>query len=258
LTPPAIQALAGWPVVSVHRRVGATELAEALDPDDAAVPYGPERGVVIHRDPPTATITTPHELSDDALLHPYFAPVGSTFAVWLGRLALHAGAFVADGSAWGVAGRNQAGKSTLLAMLARAAVQVLTDDMLVIDGTRAFAGPRTIDLRPDAGQALDMGAWHRSHPDRERWRVRLPDVAPEVSLNGFFFLAWGDRVGVRRVPPNERLPRLLAQSAWPAWEHDARAFIDLTSLPAWELTRPRSFASGAEAVERVLDAVAQS
>jgi hypothetical protein len=244
-------------VITVHRKIAVARLTEELSADHAVVVYGPDSGVVIDRDSASATVTAPHELSDDALLHPYLAAVGSTFAVWRGRLALHAGAFVANGTAWGVIGDTQAGKSTLLGMLAFDAVPIVTDDMLVLEHGRAFAGPRTVDLRPDAADALGMGTWHRSHPKRERWRVRLPAVDAEVPLRGFFFLAWGSAVGLRRVPPSERLRRLLPQSAWPAWHHDPSRFVELASLPAWELVRPRDFAYTKEIVETVLDAVGQ-
>ncbi|MGI9119790.1 MAG: hypothetical protein ACR2G7_06680 [Acidimicrobiales bacterium] len=55
------------------------------------------------------------------LAHPCLTAAASIFAWWDGRVALHAGGFVVDGTAWGLMGAQEAGKSTTMAWPAPAA-----------------------------------------------------------------------------------------------------------------------------------------
>lgn len=138
-----------------------------------------------------------------------------------------------DGAAWGLVGTKEAGKSTLVHACHLAGTPILTDDVLVLDGLRAFAGPRCIDLRvPTPGATAVRG---------ERHRVTLPPSAAEVPLAGFVHLAWEDGAArMRRLDPGERLARLADGARGDdAWRGDVE-LLDLAALPGYELRRPRT------------------
>ncbi len=195
----------------------------------------------------------PHPVRPDELVHPYLAPAAAVIARWMGRESMHAGAFAAGGQALGVVGTREAGKSSTLAWLAQAGVDVLCDDMLIVDGDAPVAGPRSIDLRADAAERLGAGEPIGMTGARERWRLRLGPTGGRTILRGWVFLAWGDRVAVRSLPAVERLPRLAAERGLRLPPARPDALLELTSLPAWELSRPRDWASLPEAADRLLE-----
>lgn len=175
----------------------------------------------------------PHAADGHELAHPCLSAVGLVFARWDGRIALHAGAVVIDGVAWGVLGDREAGKSTTLAWLAQAGYAVLCDDLLVVDGTRAFAGPRTVDLRPQSAERLDDRERLVTVRRGERRRLLLSDTSPEAPLGGFVVLGVGDRLSVEPVPVAERMGALgghltLRQAGLPA-----AGLLALVELPMW-------------------------
>jgi hypothetical protein len=192
----------------------------------------------------------PHPVRPDELVHPYLAPAAAVIARWTGRESMHAGAFAEDGRALGVVGAREAGKSSTMAWLAEAGVDVLCDDMLIVDGDRPLTGPRSIDLRGDAARRLGAGEAIGLTGARERWRLRLEHAAPAV-LRGWVFLAWGDRVEARRLGGRERLARLAEQRALRLPPARPEGLLELTSLPAWELSRPRDWGSLPQAADRL-------
>lgn len=189
-----------------------------------------------------AVYTTPRLPSPAALVHPFLAPVAAVMAYWHDREAFHAGAFVHGGGTWALVGDREAGKSTLLASLALEGVPVVCDDMLVIDGDVAFAGPRSIDLRAEAARRLAVGESLGEVGARERWRVRLP-LVDEAPLRGWVFLTWGDRLEWRAMRASSRIELLSAQRGLRLPARDPARLLDLVSLPSWELRRPRSWRS---------------
>jgi hypothetical protein len=209
--------------------------------------------IVIDRPGRSVLYRVPHPVREDELVHPYLAPAAAVIARWMGRESMHAGAFAAGGRALGVVGTREAGKSSTLAWLARAGVDVLCDDMLIVDGHRPLTGPRSIDLRADAAERLGVGEAIGMTGARERWRMRLGPPAAEAQLAGWVFLAWGDEVAVRALPASERLPRLAAQRGLRLPPARPDALLELTSLPAWELSRPRGWESLPEAADRLLE-----
>jgi hypothetical protein len=198
-----------------------------------------------------ATFRTPSLLDDDELAHPYLAAVGSYFAGWLGREALHAGAFVAGDGAWALAGAKEGGKSTTLAWLALAGVPVLTDDILVLDSDTALAGPRCVDLRDESAAALGLAGKATASRGGERWRLSLPPIEPEVAVRGLVFLAWGEGLELRPLPPADRLLEIAARRNAHASPEPA-GLLDLARLPAFELRRPRAWDALPEACSRLL------
>lgn len=191
----------------------------------------------------------PHPVRPDELVHPYLAPAAAVIARWMGRESMHAGAFAEDGRALAVVGTREAGKSSTMAWLAQAGVDVLCDDMLIVDDGRPLTGPRSIDLREDAARRLGTGEAIGVTGARERWRLRLAPAAPGAVLGGWVFLAWGERVEARRLGGPERLARLAEQRALRLPPARPDALLELTSLPAWELSRPRDWGSLPEAAD---------
>ncbi|MEV7988122.1 hypothetical protein [Micromonospora sp. NPDC085948] len=249
--PPAEGAALDWPTV----RVG-----QVHEPPPPPVPLDDRRGtriladgrtLAVDRVRGTATFYGP-PLAPDVLAHPYLAPVATTVNRWAGRETFHSGAFVLGGRSWAVLGPRTAGKSSLLAALAAGGVPILTDDILVVDGGDAFAGPRCVDLRqPVPGVGLP------TRPVRAGTllRVGLPPIAPRVPLGGWLFLRWGATVTLTRLPGATLLARLAGRRSFGQLPSDPAALLALAALPAWELTRPRDWAALADTHRLLADAV---
>jgi hypothetical protein len=207
--------------------------------------------VLIDRPGGRACFEAPHPLRPDEIVHPYFAPAAAVIGRWLGRESVHAGALALDGRALGVVGERGAGKSSTLAWWALDGGEVLCDDLLVVDGRTALAGPRSIDLRADAAARLGAGEPIGVTGARERWRLTLTPTRDRPVLVGFVFLAWGDGVAVRTLGAAERLERIAPHRGVRLEPARPDAVLDLASLPAWEISRPRSWASLPEAGRRL-------
>jgi hypothetical protein len=170
-------------------------------------------------------------------------------AHWHGRECVHAGAFVGDSGVWGVVGERESGKSSTLARLALDGVPVISDDLLALQGSSVFPGPRAIDLREEAAERLGVGSSIGIAGARERWRLRLGPVEPGLELRGWFHLAWGERVEAVPLEGGERVARLLAQRAARLPSATPEELLDLASLPSWELRRPQRWESLGEAAD---------
>ena len=127
----------------------------------------------------------------EAVLHPGLAPAASVIAHWMGRASFHAAAVLIDGRIWALLGDQGTGKSTLAAHLVGLGCGLVTDDLLVVDGTEGFAGPGAVDLRGDVGPELGgqplgvIGA-------RERWRAALTIDTLSAQLGGWVQLIWSE------------------------------------------------------------------
>jgi hypothetical protein len=233
------------PAYLVESSVGAPApgAAEFVGDDRAELRLRSGGRVVIDRLAGLARFELAQAVRPEELVHPYLAPAAAVINRWLGREGLHAGAVAVGGRALGVVGDRGAGKSSTLAWWALAGGEVVCDDLLVADGEQALAGPRSIDLRPDAAARLGAGERIGVTGARERWRLRLGPAAARHPLAGFVFLAWGDRIDVRRLGAGERLRRLAPHRAVRREPARRDAVLDLASLPAWEISRPRDWAS---------------
>jgi hypothetical protein len=244
-----------WPVLELVRQPGdASHKADELSDEHAVIVFQHGGEVGIEREPLRATFTTPSELGETELLHPYLAPVAAVCSRWLGRFALHGGGLLADG-AWAVLGDREGGKSSLLAALALDGRDIVSDDVLVTDGDVVFAGPRAIDLRGPAADHLATGTALGVVGARERWRHRLPAIDPLSPLRGWVFLSWADDIEVVRLPVSERLSRLVASRALIS-PPEPGLLLRLASLPAYELRRPAEWGSLPEATARLLETLA--
>lgn len=157
--------------------------------------------------------------------------------------------------AWGVIGRREAGKSTLLAEADRRGIAVLADDLLIVDGGDAFAGPRSLDLRETAAEHFGAGRPLGVVGRRERWRIDLGPVAVRVPLAGWIFLRWGSVPLAGHVAVRERLSWLAANRTVKIDSSDPAALLRLASLPAVELTGLQRWESLAPLFEDLLVAI---
>jgi hypothetical protein len=245
---------AGAPTYRVESEVWQPQPGpEHVDDDRAELRLRSGGRVLIDRRAGRASFQIPHPVRPDELVHPYLAPAAAVIGRWLGRESVHAGAVAVDGRALGVVGTRGAGKSSTLAWWALRGGEVLCDDLLVVDGRTTFAGPRSIDLRENAAARLGAGEAIGVTGARERWRLQLGPTGGRHVVVGFVFLAWGERVTVRPLGAGERLQRLVPQRGVRVEPARPDAVLDLASLPAWEISRPRSWASLPEAGERLLE-----
>ena len=199
--------------------------------------------VICRSDPP---------YDDDRVIHPGLAAASVVASLYGGGEALHAGAVCADDGAIALLAERGGGKTTTLGYLAsRLGLGVLTDDQLVLRDHLLQAGPRCLDLRPEAADALDLRGSARQVRDAQRWRLRLDDVPLTAPLADLVLLEWGDDVRVERVPPGERLAFLGRHRTLPGSAGGRLMPLWLASLPMRRLTRPRG-AEHLPAVARAL------
>jgi hypothetical protein len=189
----------------------------------------------------SVTFHLDHRPDDGALVHPYLAPAAALAARWHGRDAFHAGAVVArggDGRAWAVLGEKGAGKSSTLAALAAEGHEVLSDDVLVLDGGEVLAGPRCIDLRAEPARRLAVGESLGVVGARERWRLTLPAALARTPLAGWIVLEWGGAFEARALRGAERLAAVTPHRALRLPPREPSELLRLASLPVWRVRRP--------------------
>jgi hypothetical protein len=154
-----------------------------------------------------------------------------------------------------VLGEKGAGKSSLLAAMARAGVPIVCDDMLVLDGLTALAGPRSVDLRAEAAERLGAGQPLGMVGGRERWRVELEPVAPELPLRGWITLRWGRDSAVGVLKGSARLRELLRHQALRVPSPEPGRAIALSSRPVLEFARPKRWGELDRSVGHLLEAL---
>ncbi len=242
-----------WPTLHLRQERGDTDGETFGVFEDTATLRVANATAVLDRVAASATFLAGDPVPPGDLVHPCLWPAAGVFARWLGRETLHAGGFLDDdGAAWAVLGDSGDGKSSLLAALGLAGRPVLVDDLLVIDGGDCFAGPRCLDLHPDAATALGVQDATTLVRATSRRRLALPAIAGRVPLRGFVHLQWGDEIGVDAVAPAERLRRLAHHRRVVALGIDPVDLLELSRLPAVQLRRPRSWAAAAPACRRLL------
>jgi hypothetical protein len=247
-----VDAAPAWPTAVIEVERGPiAHFAETLDETRGTIVFR-DAVAFVERAPARATFRFPGDPAPDALVHPYLAPPAGLLAHWHGREAIHAGAFVHRGGAWGVVAERGGGKSSTLALLSLEGSPIVADDLLVIDGEDALAGPRAIDLREEPARELASGDPIGVLGTRARWRLRLPPVPCATPLRGWVFLEWGASVDAERLPAGDRLERLGAQRMIRRRPIDPSALLRLAALPAVVIRRPRSLATLEETARLVL------
>jgi hypothetical protein len=247
-----------WPLFKVASKPGrASSRYDRVGDDRACLALQNGGEIEIDRTPGRIVFRLPDEIEAPELVHPYLAPAAAVIAPWFGRESFHAGAFVTGGGVWALVGEREAGKSSTLAWLALRGYDVVCDDILVVEGMSAFAGPRSIDLRGEAARYLGAGEPLGTVGVRERWRVQLGPVAEELTMRGWVFLAWSERVEAAPLSGAERLRRLFANRGARLPPTRPALLLDLADLPGWELRRPPGWGSLPAAGERLLEIVAR-
>lgn len=248
----------GWPRLRLVAQTGDADIAvERVGERRAELTLRTGGSVLVDRDAGTALYTTPRELGPEELVHPFLAPAAAIMAYWQGRLAFHAGAFALDGRVWAVLGERGTGKSSTLGWLAGTGVAIVTDDLLVLEGGRALPGPRSVDLREDASDALGVGDPLGTVGARDRWRLRVADVPAEaLPLAGIVVLDWANETTLTRLDGPGRFAALQSQVAVRLPPRDQTALLDVVGLPAWRFARSPGW-DGVEAdLGRLLDTIA--
>ena len=250
---------AGWEPLRLQARVApAGDEPGRGDPDRAhlSLPLVLGGEILLQRAPLVAEVRRHDRLPhDNELLHPYLAYVAGMVAWWLPRECVHGGAFVVDGGVWGVVGSRGSGKSSTLGWLAADGYGIVSDDIVVVRDGRVLAGPRFVDLRAETATALQAGTHIGKVGSRERWRLEVDPVSPELPLRGWVFLRWAPEIGVGRMSAAQRLTALQANLALWGNPTNPSGLLELASLPAWELRRPRDWASIGHATHRLLAAL---
>lgn len=210
--------------------------------------------ITLQRRPLEVRFATHSRLSTDAILHPFLGLPAVIANQWLGRLALHAAGFVCDEGAYALLGPREAGKSSTLAALLRLGCRALTDDVLVVEQERAFAGPRSVDVREDVAPQLG-GVPLGVLGSRKRWRLHPPAAPAVVPLSGLIVLAWGEHEVLEPLEAELRLQTLVSSLALVPGEASAPAILPLLALPAWRFTRRRGFDTIELVARRLLGAI---
>jgi hypothetical protein len=210
----------------------------------------------VRRDPPTITLDFPDPVAPEAIVHPLLTPPIAILARWRGDLTLHAGAFLADGRAWGVIGEREAGKSTTLARLAERGCPILADDLLVLDQTTVYAGPACIDLRPDVAELIPGTQFLGDIAGRPRHRLSAPAAPAKAELGGFFLLDWSEEetVAVEPLDAQETLRIIYGQEyIGLLGAADPKKILELLGMPAWRVRRPADWRISGEVLDRILE-----
>jgi hypothetical protein len=245
-----VDAEPGWPQIHLSWRLGSTIVEhETVTESRATLRLLTGGRIELQREMGRAEYVVGRPLSNEELVHPYLAPVAAVMAHWHGRESVHAGAFVGADGVWGVVGERESGKSSTLARLAVDGVGIVCDDLLILEGTRVFVGPRAIDLREEPAARLGLGASIGLAGARERWRLRLGPVAAALELRGWVHLTWGERVEAVRLRGGDRIARLFRQRAARLRSPAPEVLLDLASLPSWELRRPHVWDSLGETAD---------
>ena len=247
-----------WPTLSLERaHDGRRPATQHLSADQATIWLSGDGFAELDRANVRARIWVPPGTTDAAIVHPFLAPVALIMAWWRGRDTFHGGGIVVDGGVWGVLGDKTAGKSTLLGSFALAGIDVVSDDVLIIDDDAVLAGPRSIDLREDAARRLGAGEPLGHVGARDRWRLQLTPVAARLPLRGWVILSWGKTLSVEPIRGQARLSELLPHQGMLVGARDPAAFLRLTALPQWRLTRPRDWNALDGVREHLLEALTE-
>jgi hypothetical protein len=251
---------ADWPALRIEQEQGTA--AEPHPPgtvrgtdEHAVVWLGGGDRIEVDRPTMTVRIVAREPYSPDAVVHPLLGLPAAIAAHWLGRRTLHGGAFLAGGRAWALLGPREAGKSATLGALMRLGMEALSDDILVVEGTVLYAGPRSVDLRADPARVLG-GDELRIPGNRDRWRLRPTGTLASAPLGGLVYLEWGPRTELVPMSAQARLDGLVTSSAVPPAPEEAVALLDLSALPTWRFTRPPDLDGLEAAASQLVEAVA--
>lgn len=250
----AVGAAADWWVLHLEATVVAGALPDGifLGRDSASIRTASAH-IRLNRRSRRILVRSTKPLSQTDLVHPCLWPAAAVFSRWRGAETFHAGAFLDEGGgAWAVLGDRQAGKSSLLAALALEGRHVVADDLLVVDSGGCYAGPRGIDLRPEAVGRLAIQDQTTPVRSTQRRRLMLAPSGGQFPLRGFIYLEWGKEVSLKTMTPGEHFGRLTAHRRVAGLGAEHGLLLDLAGLPALILRRPRAWSRLTEARDALL------
>jgi hypothetical protein len=229
-------------MVGLAFRTNVHEIPTANEWDDRGMRLPlPAGGYLDITWPAHVDISLPGDPTAECLIQPHLSTAAGAIAMRSGQQPFHAGAFIYEGRTWGILGERNAGKSSTLAVASEMGLPVLTDDLLVIDNGIALAGPRCIDLRVGAAEALGIGVNLGTIGLRERWRVYLGHCPLEAPVGGWILPQWGEPE-IRKMPPTGRFQTLLAHSFLQGITmNDPAQYLALSSLPLLSWERPKNW-----------------
>ena len=137
-------------------------------------------------------------------------------------------------------------------------IPILTDDLLVISGATALAGPRCLDLRKSAAEHFASGRYLGVVGTRERWRVDLDAVPPETPFAGWVLLDWAPTIGFRAPPPAERLSALAVNRGVLVPEAIGDGLMEPLGFPMVSFSRPFDWTQMESALSGLLDVLAST
>ena len=209
----------------------------------------------VRRRPSSVSVDLPQVPTPEAVVHPVATTPLALLARWRGDVTLHAGAVVHDGGAYAVCGGQRAGKSTMLALLARRGLTIAADDLVVVDRGDVLSGPSCVDLRPDAAAHFPEATSIGIVGGRERHRLPTPPAPARVPLRAIFLLDWDTDSRPRAAPLNLReRAQLIHQLDYAALMGlpDPDALLDLLALPMWRFTRSPGWAESEAVLDQLL------
>lgn len=250
---------ADWPPLKLVQQPGSgSGEQDSIGSLSAHIRFRGGGDAVIERSTAHALLTVPRPLSDHELIHPYLAPIAAVAALWLGRESFHAGGVILHGGVWGVLGDRGAGKSSVLAWLASQGIGVFCDDVLVVGRERAFAGPRSVDLRAEPASRLGLGEPLGRIGARTRWRLTVGPVDLSLPLRGWMVLRWGPKPALDEISFADKLPLIIRSRALRVPPTDPGWMLELAALPIWEIRRPRDWNSIGRSAELLIQAAGVS
>jgi hypothetical protein len=179
----------------------------------------------------------------ECVVQPHLTTAAAAIQLRRGMQPFHAGGVITGGGVWGVLGAKEAGKSSAMALASLRDIEIVTDDLLVVTDGAAYAGPRCIDLRPEAARELGIGTGLGVVGLRERWRVYTSPCAMLTPMAGFVVPEWGAD-DLRPLSPVERLQTLFAHSALLGITmNDPDQYLSLAALPMFAWSRPKDWAT---------------
>jgi hypothetical protein len=132
-----------------------------------------------------------------------------------GLLPIHASAVAHDGSVFAFAGPPGAGKSTLIAALAKYGLPMFCDDTLLLDLSNperviCLPGHKRLKLRPDAVQLTGAKPEERVSATVDKFYASPPagEVGTTLPLAELIFLEEGVQPDIAPIAGGERLVRL--------------------------------------------------
>lgn len=250
-----------WPPVAVEVEVDADAdppTASEWTSDFARYTLLGGHHVQIQREPLHVKLGLRSPTAAECIVQPHLSSAAATISVWLGREALHGGAFEYAGGAWVLLGSKGHGKSSTLALLARSGIPIITDDLVVCNDGELLAGARCVDLRAEPARKLGVGRALGLVGTRERFRIDLSPCRSKSPLRGWVFLDWGSSVRIDPIRPAELFGRLIEHRTLPLRWVNPDAMLELASRPAFTWCRPQNVTqidAGIGSLLDVLDSV---